>query len=221
MTVGLNKDPPPLFIQGKTGSECRTRDKQTPCCDVVIFHICFINMSVLFTLQQFILVLFLLFTVLFYISTPLQMMFQPQWFLKGSLVLVIWSSVLSGSDHLDVLIIRSGRSVLCQVWSSWYSSIREVPRQLWRCTSSPSGCLLSSCWWDRQKLTSGLLMSVIKQLTLQTGPGPEFTQLMLIHRKVLKLLQSNFTVVCENVFMSIDELSSKARHHSVRPVLSL
>lgn len=64
-------------------------------------------------------------------------------------------------------------------------------------------------------------MSVIKQLTLQTGPGPEFTQLMLIHRKVLKLLQSNFTVVCENVFMSIDELSSKARHHSVRPVLSL
>lgn len=35
--------------------------------------------------------------------------------------------------------------------------------------------------------------------------GPEFTQLMLIHRKVLKLLQSNFTVVCENVFMSIDE----------------
>lgn len=141
-------------------------------------------------------------------------MFQPQWFLKGSLVLVMSSSVLSGSDHLDVLIIRSGRSVLCQVWSSWYSSIREVPRQLWRCTSSPSGCLLSSCWWDRQKLTSGLLMSVIKQLTLQTGPGPEFTQLMLIHCKVLKLLQfrthfdrllSNFTVVCENVFMSIDE----------------
>lgn len=44
--------------------------------------------------------------------------------------------------------------------------------------------------------------------------GPEFTQLMLIHRKVLKLLQfrthfdrllSDFTVVCENVFMSIDE----------------
>lgn len=187
-------------------------------------------MSVLFTLQQFILVLFLLFTVLFYISTPLQMMFQSQWFLKGSLVLVMSSSVLSGSDHLDVLIIRSGRSVLCQVWSSWYSSIREVPRQLWRCTSSPSGRLLSSCWWDRQKLTSGLLMSVIKQLTLQTGPGPEFTQLMLIHRKVLKLLQfrthfdrllSDFTVVCGNVFMSIDELSSKARHHSVRPVLSL
>lgn len=72
-------------------------------------------MSVLFILQQFILVLFLLLTVLFYISTPLQMMFQSQWFFKGSLVLVIWSSVLCGSDHLDVLIIRSGRSVLCQV----------------------------------------------------------------------------------------------------------
>lgn len=127
-------------------------------------------MSVLFTLQQFILVMFLSLTVLFYISTPLQMMLQPQWFFKGSLVLVMSSSVLSGSDHLDVLIIRSGRSVLCQVWSSWYSSIREVPRQLWRCTSSPSGCPLSSCWWDRQKLTSGLLMSEIKQLTLQTGP---------------------------------------------------
>lgn len=169
-------------------------------------------MSVLFTLQQFILVMFLLLTVLFYISTPLQMMFQSQWFFKGSLVLVIWSSVLSGSDHLDVLIIRSGRSVLCQVWSSWYSSIREVPRQLWRCTSSPSGCLLSSCWWDRQKLTS----TDVGDKTADTADraGPEFTQLMLIHRKVLKLLQfrthfdrllSNFTVVCENVFMSIDE----------------
>lgn len=38
-------------------------------------------------------------------------------------------------------------------------------------------------------------MSVIKQLTLQTGPGPEFTQLMLIHRKVLKLLQSSLGLI--------------------------
>lgn len=194
MTAGLNKDPPPLFIQGKTGSECRTRDKQTHSdSHVVIFHICFINMSVLFTLQQFILVMFLLLTVLFYISTPLQMMLQPQWFFKGSLVLVMSSSVLSGSDHLDVLIIRSGRSVLCQVWSSWYSSIREVPRQLWRCTSSPSGRLLSSCWWDRQKLTS----TDVGDKTADTADraGPEFTQLMLIHRKVLKLLQSSLGLI--------------------------